>query len=371
MTESYTVRTTSRRTAEVEDIWLNPPDDEDDAHSRRILRLQLVDNEHSEEARVQVALLHQRRHRRNEPWEDVEAFNRARMCGGEEVRLPLDSRETLHLYRELRRWYDFVEDGIPRRNAEVALVDPTRDLVVQGREREVVEQLLTEAGEELWELLDELQPNLFRAVALAKLHQVRERAVAEFGRQLASNNWSEAEWQAFFEQNTWIFGYGLNYQFLSPVESQPDYGGRNVTGSGSQRGDFLMATEGAVRFTVLVEIKLPGQALLGPTYRNGAHLIGRHLAGGVAQLQANCRTWEREGSRQEDNVERLDNEGIHTYQPRGILVIGHSEQLDTRAKKSAFQLFRTNLHNPDVITFDELHARAKALLLNAQNQGAS
>ena len=48
-------------------------------------------------------------------------------------------------------------------------------------------------------------------------------------------NW----WQDFFERNTWIFGYGLKYQILKSVQSQPQYGGRNVTGKGTEKGDFL------------------------------------------------------------------------------------------------------------------------------------
>ena len=66
----------------------------------------------------------------------------------------------------------------------------------------------------------------------------------------------------FFFENEWIFGYGLNYQFLDLITDQPNYGGADFTGSGTQRGDFLAHTEGAARFTVLVEIKTPVTYLL-------------------------------------------------------------------------------------------------------------
>lgn len=203
---------------------------------------------------------------------------------------------------------------------------------------------------------------------LTKLHQIRERAVAEFETHLEADDWDEPDWQKFFEQNTWIFGYGLSYRFLRPIHAQPDYGGRTLSGSGSQRGDFLMSTDAEARFTVLVEIKKPSSLLVGKEYRNGAHLIGGELAGGIAQLHANCRTWDREGSRQEGNLDRLRDENVHTFQPKAILVIGHTGLLDTREKLSTFELFRANLYNPDVITFDELLARSRALLLNAQAQ---
>ena len=82
----------------------------------------------------------------------------------------------------------------------------------------------------------------------------------------------EGQWQQFFEANSWIFGYGLSYRFLSTLQTQPNYGGTTVSGSGGQRGDFLLASEAERRFTVLVEIKKPTSTLVGANeYRNKVH----------------------------------------------------------------------------------------------------
>jgi hypothetical protein len=97
-------------------------------------------------------------------------------------------------------------------------------------------------------------------------------------------------------------------------------------------------------------------------------LIGVELAGGVTQLQSNCRTWEMQGSRDDENREMLDQQRISTIQPKGILIIGHTQQLDALPKRTTFELFRRNLHNPEVITFDELLERARHLLLNEAKQ---
>ncbi len=75
----------------------------------------------------------------------------------------------------------------------------------------------------------------------------------------------EGWWQRFFEDNKWIFGYGLNYQILRQEADQPHYGGTNLQGRGAQRGDFLTATLGDIGFTVLVEIKTPKTTLLAGT----------------------------------------------------------------------------------------------------------
>ncbi|HSU15888.1 Shedu immune nuclease family protein [Longimicrobium sp.] len=369
MSHSYRVESTSSRTARVEDIWLHLPENQDTARTRRILRVEIIDNPKNNEARVKACILHQRRHSSSSPWHDVDAFNLTQLKAGQEVRIQLDSAETLDLYRELERLYRLGEDGVPRGKRRLVVADEDEALIVKGPAREILEELHGSAGDQLWELLSDLNPNLFRAVALAKLHEIREQAVVEFEVHLTAGDWSESEWQNFFENNTWIFGYGLSYRFLSPVETQPHYGGTLVTGTGGQQGDFLAATEAEIRFTVLVEIKTPDSTLVGnQPYRNKVHLIGRELAGGVAQLQSNCRTWEIYGATNEENRGRLETTHSYTVMPKGILIIGHTRQLDTITKRTSFELFRRNLVNPEVITFDELLQRARHLLLTEEKR---
>ena len=194
--------------------------------------------------------------------------------------------------------------------------------------------------------------------------------MTSLARILVRRSSSEAWWQDFFEKNTWIFGYGLNYQILKSVQAQPRYGGLTVTGRGVQKGDYLQRTEATVKFTVLVEIKRPGTQLLGSEqYRNGAWELGGELAGGVSQMHANCSTWEKEGSRSEENQEALTRQGIFTVQPKGILVIGHTKQLTDLHKRSTFEMFRRNTLNPEILTFDELYERAK-FIVNHTEQSA-
>ena len=44
---------------------------------------------------------------------------------------------------------------------------------------------------------------------------------------------------------------------------------------------------------------------------------------------------------------------------QGILVIGNTSELDNEDKMRSFELFRRNLQNPEIITYDELLARTK------------
>lgn len=241
------------------------------------------------------------------------------------------------------------------------VADADEATLLVGRERQVVEQLIAQNGPALWDLIESIEPDLLTAAHAARLRQERVTAVEEFDAHMVAGDWSEGEWQTFFEHNSWIFGSGLAFQFLSPLHAQPHYGGTSVTGRGAQRGDHMLATAAEVRFSVLVEIKRPDTELVEDEYRNGVYELGEDLTGGVSQVQVNCRTWATEGSRTEANVELMREAGVETIQPKGILVIGRTSQLDDPAKVRTFELFRQSLANPEIVTFDELLERARYL----------
>ena len=174
----------------------------------------------------------------------------------------------------------------------------------------------------------------------------------------------ESKWQNFFERNKWIFGYGLDYQILRQEQTQPHYGGDRVDGQGGQRGDYLTSTLGDMSFIVLVEIKTPVTPLLQGTkeIRNGAWSLSKDLTDSISQIEANIATWEKDGSRQDDNRDRFETENIFTVKPKGIIVIGILAELDSRSKRETFQRFRKSIHGIDILTFDELYERAKFIV---------
>jgi hypothetical protein len=219
--------------------------------------------------------------------------------------------------------------------------------------------------------------NLVRAAELTK----RKDAVEEFKSQLALNAWGEGKWQDFFEREDWIFGHGLLYQFVKPVEREAYVGGKDVSNKGGQVADFSVRTIGAGSFTAIVDIKTPSARLMNlkpssskrtkqmndSSYRNGAYAIHQDLADCVAQIQSNCDAWNISGSRLGVNERRGEREGWLTAQPRGIIVIGNQASCNTEDAeetstiKRCFQLFRSQLHGIEILTFDELFARAEAL----------
>ena len=362
MSEEYNMRSTSYQTATLGDRVLSVSPDHT---TRKIVRFEVIDNPKNPTGRLHVTLVHQRK-RRAEQWEDLPPTPFSKLKAGEAAKFELDSATTAKLVTELQNALAISGGGV--RFGSTKLVVGQEDEFIRGASPDVIKAvnlaLAKKVPSEVWESLHEADADWLAAKSHEQVHAERAAALAEFKASLEAGK-SEAYWQDFFEKNDWIFGYGLNYHVLRPVQEQPHYGGTDVSGRGAQRGDYLEATGGEVKFTVLLDIKKPTTELLGAKkYRNGAWDLGGELTGGVSQLQANCGTWEQEGARKPETVETLSAENIYTVQPRGILIAGHTAQLDDSTKRGTFERFRRNTVNPEILTFDEVYERAKFIVGN-------
>ncbi|WIE82805.1 Shedu immune nuclease family protein [Curtobacterium sp. MCPF17_021] len=181
---------------------------------------------------------------------------------------------------------------------------------------------------------------------------------------------AEAVWQDLFEQNPWLLGVGLAGQLLtswSEGRLERVVAGASIANVG-KRADAVLATTGAIRSLALAELKLHNDPLLETrTYRSGTWAPSREVVGGVAQSLVT-------GDRARDELERwlnsVDSDGFETVDrvwtgtPRSFLVIGSLSQFSRDGRVNgdmvrSFELYRRNIHAPEIITYDEVLARAK------------
>jgi hypothetical protein len=235
------------------------------------------------------------------------------------------------------------------------------------------------------ELIEELLKNRVSAEDVAELGHRREQ-IAEFGRLLADpvyftqrrselNLGPELVWQQFFERNTWIFGYGLNYVFntaLDDAKLEQTIKGYDITGAG-KRVDALLKTRGLISALSFGEIKTHTAELLKPVtapYRRECWQISDELAGGIAQVHRSVQaslSVIRSKTEIKDNSGAPTGEDVFLYQPRSFLVIGSLAEFKTayginEEKYSSFELFRRQTSAPEIITFDELYERARFIV---------
>lgn len=178
--------------------------------------------------------------------------------------------------------------------------------------------------------------------------------------------YDEKEWQSFFEQNQWIFGYGLDYRFNQISQREYSTGSQRLDATGDSRGDFMLTDS---RFTVLVELKTPKTELFGSgKYRNGCWKISSDLADVTSQVLAQ----KHEVTLNFDRLTEDMDKDISLFDPKAIVLIGHTEQFNTgdtkesRLKKRTFELYRRNLRNIEILTYDELYNRAEFIVKNSK-----
>jgi len=183
----------------------------------------------------------------------------------------------------------------------------------------------------------------------------------------------EKVWQSFFEANKWIFGYGLNYVFLSGLDGkklEQIVAGYSLK-DGGKRADAVLKTRGLISSLCFVEIKHHMTALLKNTpYRPRVWQPSDELSGGVSQSQVTVHAAVKQlGERLDvtDTTGTPTGEVLYGIKPRSFVVVGNLKEFETdhgvnEPKYRSFELYRRNISEPEIITFDELYHRAKFIV---------
>lgn len=184
----------------------------------------------------------------------------------------------------------------------------------------------------------------------------------------------ENMWQFFFEKNTWIFGYGLNFIFNSPLNNkklEQVISGFDFNSKGKRTDAFLKST-GIINSMCFVEIKKHDDNLLKQTsksYRPESWQISDTISGGIAQLHRTLQKASKLPTKNEikDEQDDLTNEIIFLHNPKAYLIVGNLQEFIkdekiNETKYSNFEFFRKELNNIEIITYDELLNRAKFIV---------
>ncbi|MCO5313960.1 MAG: DUF4263 domain-containing protein, partial [Microthrixaceae bacterium] len=181
----------------------------------------------------------------------------------------------------------------------------------------------------------------------------------------------ERAWQKLLEDNQWVLGVGLGQQLLTawdPRRLEQTGRGHNIDSSG-KRVDALLRSAGFISSMVFAEIKHHRTELLqNSEYRADCWGPSKHLTGAVVQIQqtvqAACESLGTFLADKSDEGEVLSS-GTYLLRPRSYVVVGSLDQLTGQhggvvdSKFRSFEMFRRNIIDPQIITFDELLARAE------------
>lgn len=216
------------------------------------------------------------------------------------------------------------------------------------------------------DLFDKLtvMPQFFSEANLAKTKEIIdnkfiEAALAEFDLLMAVSNDTkglEKRWQAYLKTHSWIF----STLFSQPVILHQDeayVGGKTLDNKDGKYNDFLIKS-GLSNNVSFVEIKTHLTGIVeGSPYRGSdVFAITKDLSGCIGQVLN-----QRDNFQKEYYAITKKRTDVQTFNSKALVVIGKYNAL-SQDQKGAFELFRSNSKDVEILTFDELRAKIASLL---------
>ncbi len=194
----------------------------------------------------------------------------------------------------------------------------------------------------------------------------RRQGLEEFEEHMLAGDWSESDWQQFFDREQWVFGYGLDYRVMRHFDREMVVGGAGTDNQNKPIVDFVGTF---TDYTVLVEIKRPDTRIfkIGKGGRAGTWEFSPEFTSAVSQILEQKAEWlsfaqggdhwNKEGTR------KLE---ARTRNAKTILIVGSRREFEAsdnprsaQIMRDTFELFRRENRTIDILTFDELLERAR------------
>lgn len=367
--DEYIINPTSKDSAKIQDITLR-----ETKTTRLVFRGLFVNNINDKDAALKGKFLYQRKSRTNE-WEDTKNINMSTLKAGEGVKLSLKAGEVFSLYNELTNLYQiYNDDGIPFKNTKYVKLEENLKEIIEMNEEELSEFLnvhkqvgldafnnilswAIKVGDpnKVIEKLDVLDVDVLgelnSLLGLSKLKSVLEIWNKN------KNNSDEEFWQSVFEEYSII----LSQLFSFPViihEDKAYVGGKGLTNTGGNIVDFIMTNQ-ITSNLAFIEIKTPTTKLIGPEYRKNIPNISKELTGAVTQVLSYSDSLGKEFN----NLRINSDYEFEAFNPECVVIAGTTEkEIDDKYSKRSFELYRNNMKDVSILTYDEVFKRVKVLI---------
>lgn len=240
---------------------------------------------------------------------------------------------------------------------------PGPKAIIDASDRGIIDRIKSMPNDQRNNLLNSLQGSLTTDEINILLG--RKQALADFEKHMSLGDWSEANWQDFFDQEQWVFGYGLDYRVMRQFEREVTVGSGGADNRDKPVADFLMEF---TDYTVLVEIKKPDTSIFKMRRggRAGTWEFSGEFMSAVSQIieqKAEWLTFSQSGEHHNKTGNVLTK---RTKSPKCILVIGSRDEFsrvgnprESNVMLDTFELFRRECRSIDIVTFDELIERAR------------
>lgn len=368
MMEVYTLQSTSANSAEADPIVLRETE-----QRRLVFKPQLVKKPGVAKTQLDGTFVYQRK-RQHDRWEDHNTLPLNKLRADEWVRIELNSHELNRFLRHMGALWRYCAQGMPRGRVHLLKVDmdDARELEHLKLNTDKILRLAQTAG---FDLLGDFMDWLVGAgdpgLAMQRLAQLDQSSVEQLGAlaqlsrlKQAREEWNsnldcgrEEYWQKTLEDNSFVLSQLVSHPLIV-VFGKAYIGGKAVDNRGGHLADYL-AKNPLTENAAIVEIKTPTCRLLSNTeYRNGVFSPSDDLVGAVNQLL----TYRQSLIGNQQSL-RIHEQRLSVFRPQCLLIAGTVErELDTQEKRRSFELFRHELKDVLIVTFDELIAKLDALI---------
>ena len=354
--------------------------------SRLVFRAQI----HSKGIRGRI--VRQRRESEKDDWVPDKAIDIRDLGKNEFINIDLPTKAVKNFDDAINKLTKILNDqGIKYGRATyiTAEADNANQVIITNKNKAIyINKLLSEGySEEVWASLVEKNPNLATKLSMGRIQAIRSNVLNFFNKAIKNLDEltkfkkhieqpsckDETAWQVFMQRNQWIFGYGLDYRFLSILQREFHASDTEADGSDGVIGDYLM---GDNKFTTFVEVKLPTTPLFGNSKnRSGCWKLSNDLMDAVSQILEQ----KSKGEIKIETSKILHDENGHpitqrAYNSKVILIIGNWTEIEQDTpkiktlKEKTFELFRRELKNIDILTYDELYNRAEFIINNRRKK---
>jgi hypothetical protein len=345
--------------------------------TRMVFKPQIVNNKQDENKPVKGHIVWQKRGKSDigDEWADEAHTKLSKMTAGSGIKLELNTDELYLLTQAVRGLYGVYwkhDKRLPKSGeefdlTEYAQVAKTLDTLDSAA------QLIEAAGQEgfvslmKWIVSQQNSRKVIENLSkldLADLAEINtlagigalKQAIATW--EANKENPSESFWQETLTKYSFVF----SQVFSTPVVmfgSKVYVGGKNVKGVGGKEPDFLLKNE-VTSHLLIVEIKTPATELLSKSPYRPPNVFAatRELAGSVTQVARYKDTFLHNYG----NLRNETTEPFRLVDPKCLVVIGNTAQLDLEGHRESFEHFRRALRGTEIITFDELFKKVEILL---------
>lgn len=288
--------------------------------------------------------------------------------------------EFLYSFKEL------VDIGSFRENFKIINTD---DFIVWFQNKQEAEKI-----SDLWKIITSanLSPEQMVNLSANIIYEQRKSALVVFELLLQNTpdiNWKtyidsykeihslnergeEIAWHHFLKNNPWILGLNLDIKFIRDFISEWNLGIPDTDWKWSPKVDLIWLSD----YTVLVELKTANKKIFTEkkkeTGRANTWSFSDDFIDGISQCLAQKTEWDKchKTKNLVENGNVINQDKTRTLDSECIFIIWNKEQeisvsstkVDDFTKRDVFQRYRINSKNVKIITFDELHERAKKIL---------